>query len=161
LMGNAIEGRTSFLIACAANAMADNLDLEIEKLEKKIAAGVEIIFTQPVYDMRTVETLLNRIERWRVPVMLGVLPLRSYKHAEFLHNEIPGMTIPQEIREKLRLAGDRSGDVGIEMTVAFLNQAKSLVAGAYLMPPFKKYDIVPKILEGAGISRIPQTSLTL
>jgi len=151
LMGNTIEGRTSFLIACAVNAMADNLDHEIEKLERKIAAGAEIAFTQPIYDMRTLEQLLRRIDRWHLPVMLGILPLRSYKHADFLHNEIPGMVIPQAIRERLRSAGDRAGEVGIEMAIAFLNEAKSLVAGAYLMPPFTKYEVVPKILDGIGM----------
>ncbi len=151
LMGNTIEGRTSFLIACAVNAMADNLDHEIEKLERKIAAGAEIAFTQPIYDLRTLEQLLRRIDRWHLPVMLGILPLRSYKHADFLHNEIPGMVIPQAIRERLRSAGDRAGELGIEMAIAFLNEAKSLVAGAYLMPPFTKYEVVPKILEGIGM----------
>ncbi len=161
LMGNTIEGRTSFLIACAVNAMADNLDLEMEKLEKKISAGVDIIFTQPIYDLRTLEALLSRIDRWRIPVMLGILPLRSYKHADFLHNEIPGMAIPQDIREKLRSAGDHAADVGLDSTVSFLSQAKTLIAGAYLMPPFKKYEMVPKILDGAGISTNIQTSLKL
>ncbi len=134
--------------------MADNFDLEMEKLEKKIAAGVDILYTQPIYELRTLEALLNRTQSvggGRIPVMLGLLPLRSYKHAEFLHNEIPGMTIPHDIREKLRAAGEKAGDVGVEMTVKFLEKAKSMIAGAYLMPPFKKYDIVPKILEGVGM----------
>jgi homocysteine S-methyltransferase len=69
-----------------------------------------------------------------------------------LHNEIPGMAIPHEVREKLRAAGDRAGEAGIEMAIEFVSKAKSLIAGAYLMPPFKKYDIVPRILQGAGIS---------
>ncbi|HEY4611618.1 MAG TPA: bifunctional homocysteine S-methyltransferase/methylenetetrahydrofolate reductase [Bacteroidota bacterium] len=161
LMGNTIEGRTSFLIACAVNAMADNMEQELEKLEKKIAAGVEIIFTQPIYEMRTLETLLTHIERWRIPVMLGVLPLRSSKHAEFLHNEIPGMRIPHEVRERLRTAGEQAGEAGIDLATEFVSKAKSLVAGAYLMPPFKKYEIVPRILDGAGIATSPQTNLEL
>ncbi|HEX9829291.1 MAG TPA: bifunctional homocysteine S-methyltransferase/methylenetetrahydrofolate reductase [Bacteroidota bacterium] len=157
LMGNTIEGRTSFLIACAVNAMADNMDQEIEKLEKKISAGADIIFTQPMYDMRTLETLLDRIQRWKIPVMLGVLPLRGNKHAEFLHNEIPGMAIPNDVRQRLRSAGDKSGETGIDMAIEFISKAKSLVAGAYLMPPFKKYEIVARILDGAGISTRQQT----
>lgn len=147
LMGNAIDARTSFLIACAANPMADNMDREIAKMEKKVAAGVDIVFTQPIYELRTLEQFLKRIERWSVPVMVGVLPLRSYKHAEFLHNEIPGMVIPDAIRERLRHAGERAAEEGIEQAIGFLREAKSMVAGAYLMPPFKKYDIVPRILD--------------
>ncbi len=147
LMGNTIDQRTSFFIACAANAMADNMETELAKLEKKIAAGANIIFTQPMYDMHTLEQFLKRIQHWHIPVMLGLLPLRSYKHAEFLHNEIPGMTIPNTIREKLRHAGDKASTVGIEITTSFLSEAKSFVQGTYLMPPFKKYEIVPQILE--------------
>ncbi len=147
LMGNTIEQRTSFLVACAANPMADNMDREIAKMEKKADAGVDIIFTQPIYELRTLEQFLKRIERWKIPVMVGVLPLRGYKHAEFLHNEIPGMVIPDKIREQLRTAGEKAAAAGIENAKKFLREAKSLVAGAYLMPPFKKYDIVPQILE--------------
>ena len=147
LMGNTIESRTSFLVACAANPMADNMDQEISKMEKKMNAGVDIIFTQPIYELRTLEEFLKRIEKWKTPVMVGVLPLRSYKHAEFLHNEIPGMVIPEKLREKLRHSGERASEIGIEQSVSFLQKAKSLVAGVYLMPPFKKYDIVPQILD--------------
>lgn len=147
LMGNSIEQQTSFLVACAANPMADNMDREIAKMEKKAEAGVDIIFTQPIYELRTLEQFLKRIERWKLPVMMGILPLRGFKHAEFLHNEIPGMVIPDRIREQLRHAGDKAADTGIESAKKFLYEAKDLVAGAYLMPPFKKYDMIPRILE--------------
>jgi homocysteine S-methyltransferase len=100
-----------------------------------------------MYEMNTLEQFVKRIEQWKKPVMLGVLPLRSYRHAEFLHNEIPGMTIPDGIREKLRSAGDKASSVGVQLTKDFLHEARHLVAGAYLMPPFKKYDVVPQILE--------------
>ena len=79
--------------------------------------------------------------------MLGLLPLRSYRHAEFLHNEIPGMVIPESIREALRRAGDKAAGVGVQLTQEFLKEARHLVAGAYLMPPFKRYDVVPQVLE--------------
>ncbi len=147
LMGNTIEQRTSFLVACASNPMADNMDREIAKMEKKAEAGVDIVFTQPIYEIRTLEQFLKRIDRWNLPVMVGVLPLRGYKHAEFLHNEIPGMVIPDRIREQLRHAGDKAAAVGVENAKAFLREAKHMVAGAYMMPPFKKYDVVPQILE--------------
>ncbi|MCX6134790.1 MAG: bifunctional homocysteine S-methyltransferase/methylenetetrahydrofolate reductase [Ignavibacteriales bacterium] len=147
LMGNSIEQRTSFMIACAANPKADDMDREIRRLSKKIEAGVNIIFTQPMYEMRTLEQFIKQIEQWKTPVMLGVLPLRSHRHAEFLHNEIPGMIIPESTREKLRNAGDKAAAAGVELTKEFLLEARHLVAGAYLMPPFKKYEVVPQILE--------------
>ena len=147
LMGNSIEQKTSFLIACAANPRADDMEREVKRLAKKIEAGADIIFTQPIYEMRTLEQFVKSIEQWKTPIMLGVLPLRSYRHAEFLHNEIPGMTIPENIREKLRSAREKAATAGVQLTKEFLGEARHLVAGVYLMPPFKKYDIVPQILE--------------
>ncbi|HTP13668.1 MAG TPA: bifunctional homocysteine S-methyltransferase/methylenetetrahydrofolate reductase [Bacteroidota bacterium] len=151
LLGNSIEQRTSFLIACAANPVADNMDAELAKIEKKAEAGAHIIYTQPLYELRTLEQFLKRIEQYKLPIMLGLLPLRSYKHAEFLHNEIPGMVIPERILEQLRRAGEKAGSLGIEIATKFLDEAKSNVAGVYLMPPFKKYEMIPQILEGAGL----------
>ncbi|HTY38530.1 MAG TPA: bifunctional homocysteine S-methyltransferase/methylenetetrahydrofolate reductase [Bacteroidota bacterium] len=147
LMGNSIEMRTSFLIACAANPKAGDMDREIKRLSKKIEAGAHIIFTQPMYEMKTLEQFVRQTEQWKIPIMLGVLPLRSYRHAEFLHNEIPGMNIPENIREKLRGSRERASLLGVELTKEFLRDACHLVAGAYLMPPFKKYEVVPQVLE--------------
>ena len=152
LMGNAIGQATSFLIACAVNAKANDYDAEMTKLEKKIESGAEVVYTQPIYEMKTLEKLLRRIEQWKIPVMLGVLPLRGAKHAEFLHNEIPGMAIPENIREEFRHAGAKAQSLGIDIAVAFLREARSHVAGVYLMPPFKKYEIVPEILERADLT---------
>jgi len=148
LMGNTITQRTSFLIACAANPKADDMDREVFRLGKKVEAGAHIVFTQPIYEMKTLEEFMRRVEQWRIPVMLGLLPLRSYRHAEFLHNEIPGMVIPESIREALRRGGEKASAVGIQLAQDFLKEAKHLVAGAYLMPPFKRYDVVPQVLEG-------------
>ena len=147
LMGNSLGQRTSFMIACAANPKADDMDRELKRLAKKIEAGADIVFTQPMYEMRTLEQFVKRTEQWKKPVMLGVLPLRSYRHAEFLHNEIPGMRIPESIREHLRNAGDKASVAGVQLTKDFLREARHLVSGVYLMPPFKKYDVVPQILE--------------
>ncbi|MBI5464193.1 MAG: bifunctional homocysteine S-methyltransferase/methylenetetrahydrofolate reductase [Ignavibacteriales bacterium] len=151
LLGNSIEQSTSFFIACAVNASADNMELEIEKLRRKADAGAHLVYTQPIYEIKTLEALLEHTQKLNLPVMLGLLPLRGAKHAEFLHNEIPGMSIPSYIREQFRNAGEKASALGIEITVKFLDEAKALVAGAYLMPPFKKYEMVPQILEGAGI----------
>jgi methionine synthase I (cobalamin-dependent)/5,10-methylenetetrahydrofolate reductase len=147
LMGNSLEQKTLFLIACAANPLADNMDREIARLSLKIEAGADVIFTQPMYEMRTLEQLVKRVEQWRIPIMLGILPLRSYRHAEFLHNEIPGMVIPDTIRESLRSAGSKASSMGVQLTKEFLHNAKHLVAGVYLMPPFRKYEVVSQILE--------------
>ncbi|HEV8539490.1 MAG TPA: bifunctional homocysteine S-methyltransferase/methylenetetrahydrofolate reductase [Bacteroidota bacterium] len=146
IMGNSIGSPTSFYIACAANPSADNLDAEIDKMEKKVEAGANIFFTQPVFEMNTLETFLKRIDHLKTPIMLGIIPLRSYKHADFLHNEIPGMRIPEKFREMIRGAGADAGKVGVKLARDFIKEAKPCVAGVYMMPPFQKYHIIDELL---------------
>jgi methionine synthase / methylenetetrahydrofolate reductase(NADPH) len=146
-MGNTIGEPTHFLIACAVNPTAQNLDYEISRLEKKVEAGAQIVFTQPLYEIKTLELFIKKIQHLNIPVMLGILPLRSYKHAEFLHNEVPGIFIPDWVREKLFLARDDAGKIGVEISAQFLKEAKHLVQGAYLLPPFKKYHLAVEILQ--------------
>jgi homocysteine S-methyltransferase len=147
IMGNSIGSPTSFYTACAANPVAVDLDAEIAKLEKKVEAGVHIIFTQPLYEMKVLESFLKRIGYLKIPLMVGVLPLRSFKHADFLHNEVPGMRIPEKIREQIRTAGENAAKVGVKLSREFLKEAKSCVAGIYMMPPFQKYHVVDELLE--------------
>lgn len=146
IMGNTIGEPTSFYIAAAANPSADDLDAEVAKTEKKAEAGVNILFTQPLFEMKTLETFLKRIEHLHVPLMVGIIPLRSYKHAEFLHHEVPGMRIPEKIREQMHRAGQDAAKLGVKLSVEFLKEAKSSVAGVYMMPPFQKYQIIDELL---------------
>jgi homocysteine S-methyltransferase len=108
---------------------------------------VDILFTQPVYELKTLERLIRLIEPFRKPLMLGILPLRSSKHAEFLHNEVPGMRIPEEIREQMRQSGHEGPRVGAVIARNFVKEARQLVAGAYMMPPFRKYQVVEELME--------------
>ena len=102
--------------------------------------------TQPLYDEAQVEAMLVEANRrfgprgFPVPVLLGVLPLQSARHAEFLHNEVPGITIPAATRTALRDAGDRGAEVGLEMTLGLLERVGSRVAGTYVMPSFGRYE---------------------
>jgi homocysteine S-methyltransferase len=146
IMGNSIGSPTSFYIACAANPAADDLDAEVEKTERKAEAGANIFFTQPVFEMKTLGTFLKRIEHLKIPVMLGIIPLRSYKHADFLHNEVPGMRIPEKFRDRMRSAGKDAPLVGIQLSKDFIKEAKSAVAGMYMMPPFQKYYVIDELL---------------
>ena len=105
--------------------------------------------TQPVYDPKTVETFLGMIRHLHVPVLIGILPLYSHKNAEFLHNEVPGMTIPEDIRERMRKAG--SGEdaqaEGVRIAQEALIAVRDLVQGAYVMPPFNKVDLAVRVIE--------------
>ena len=147
LMGHTIGEPTSFLIACAANPKAFNMERETERLEMKAEAGAEIIFTQPLFELQALEEFIKRTGHLRLPLMLGILPLRSYRHADFLHNEVPGIVIPENIREKLRVAGKEAAKVGVQLSKEFLKEAKKLVQGVYIMPPFGKYDVVKELIE--------------
>lgn len=146
IMGNSLGAPTSFYIACAANPCADNLDVEVEKAERKAEAGANIFFTQPLFEMKTLETFLKRIEHLKIPLMLGIIPLRSHKHADFLHNEVPGMRIPESFREKMRGAGPEAAKVGVKLSMDFIKEAKPAVAGIYMMPPFQKYHIIDDLM---------------
>jgi len=144
--GSPIGQAASFTIACALDPTAADGATEWDRLERKLAAGAHLILTQPLYSLAQVEAMDAEARRrfgpggFPVPVLLGVLPLHSSRHAEFLHNEVPGITIPPESRAAMAAAGERGSEVGLEMSLAFLAQARSLVAGTYIMPSFGRYE---------------------
>jgi homocysteine S-methyltransferase len=152
LMGNPIGGKTQFCIACACNPAAYDLDREIRRLEEKAAQGAHVAFSQPIFDEQTLTRFLERARHIRIHFMLGVIPLRSARHADFLHHEVPGMYIPDWVRARIHAANAEGGveaatREGVALAVDFLRAAKSMVHGAYLMPPFKKYSMATEILQ--------------
>ena len=144
--GRSIGQRAGFTIACALDSTAADATTEWDRLERKLAAGAHLVMTQPLYSVGQVEAMLGEARRRfgpegiPVPVLLGVLPLVSSRHAEFLHNEVPGITIPDEAREAMRAAGERGSEVGIEMADALLSAMEGKVAGTYVMPSFGRYE---------------------
>jgi methionine synthase / methylenetetrahydrofolate reductase(NADPH) len=103
--------------------------------------------TQPVYELETLARFLKAVGPGRIPVLLGLLPLQSHRHAEFLHNEVPGIHVPDHIRAAMKDAGERGIDVGVEMCRELLLQARDLVEGAYLMPSFGRYEVVARVAQ--------------
>jgi len=140
---------TSFLLATGAEPGAHDRERELRRLEEKKAAGAELVMTQPVYDPRTLERFLDDAKPLGLPVMVGILPLASHRNAEFLHNEVPGMGIPAEYRERMAKVG--SGPAaraeGIRIAQEALAAVKHRVAGAYVMPPFNRVDSALTVLE--------------
>ena len=155
LMGNPVTGEhqraTHFMISCGCNPIADDLDLEVSRLEQKIKEGCEVLFTQPIFEIPVLEKFIDRLKGFRgnAKIMLGIMPLRSVRHAEFLHYEVPGMHVPQWIHDRLssKASVESQSEEGIEICVEFLKEARTLVDGAYLMPPFKKYNMAVEILQ--------------
>lgn len=118
---------------------------EAKRLEKKVASGCNFIVTQPVYDEKTAEEIHIATKDLKVPVIMGILPLLSYKHAVFLHDRVAGIAVPAQLRQKMEKAKDPVKE-GIEQSRQMLELGRSLFSGACIMPPFDRFDILPGIL---------------
>lgn len=149
MAGNPILPPTKLLIGVGADPGSVNFEREITRFQQKVEAGAEYVMTQPVYDIKTLEYFLNRVAKLniKIPVIIGIIPLRSYKNAEFLHNEVPGMQIPEAIRERMRLAGENGAMEGIKIAQESLKEAKQMVQGVYMMPPFNRVDLAVEVLQ--------------
>lgn len=150
LGGNSIGEPTTFVIGCAVNPTAETLDEELDRFQRKMDAGAEFAMTQPVYELETLAKFLDKLGKMgkkRVPILLGLLPLQSHRHAEFLHNEVPGIHVPDHAREAMRTAGEKGIAIGVEMCRKLLLEARDLVEGAYLMPSFGRYEVVARVAE--------------
>ncbi len=153
LLGNPIGAPTCFTIACAVNPVSEDLDREIERLERKAAEGAEVAFTQPVFDRTSLEEFLDRIDHIPIRIMLGISLLSGPRHAEFLHHEVPGMTIPEEIQRRLREAEDPAEE-GLSCVVELITGFDPMpekITGLYIMPPHGKERMVGRLLEETGI----------
>ncbi len=149
LVSNPIDQPTGLLLGCGANPAAINLDEEIRRFEYKVEAGAEFCMTQPVYDHRVFESFMRRTEHCHIPTLVGILPLRSFKNAEFLSNEVPGMEVPDAILQRLADAGspDDARRVGIDIAQEALLDSLSLAQGVYVMPPFNSAKAALQVLE--------------
>ncbi len=145
--GAAAEAPASFCIGAALNLNAEDMDAELRVLERKVKAGAHFLLTQPVYDAERVERLAQRLGGFPLPVLLGVLPLRTLRHAEFLDAAVPGITVPGEVYERLRRAPDVRAE-GIAISQELLRAARGRIGGAYFMPPFERYAVVQETMAG-------------
>jgi 5,10-methylenetetrahydrofolate reductase len=148
LAGNSVGDAPGFLIGAAFNPTAEDLDLEVAKLRRKVEAGAHAFWTQPVFEIGSLERALERIWDYEVCLLLGLMPLRSARQAEFLHHEVPGINIPKHVREKLAaLPPEDAPRYGVEVTQNLLSRAQSLVGGAYIMPPASAPDLAGDVME--------------
>lgn len=147
--GNALSQPTSFFIGAAANPMAPSLEGELKLMRRKVEAGADFIMTQAVYDVAACEKFLKKTSRLDVPVLVGIMPLHSHRHAEFLHNELPGVIVPDEVRQRMRRAGENSLAEGLALARELLDVATHLARGVYFMPSFGRYDAVAELVAAA------------
>jgi homocysteine S-methyltransferase len=142
---------TSFFVGCALNVNAPNLEEEIKNLHRKLRAGADYILTQPVFEAGVLSRFIQQYEqvhgRLKTPVIAGVLPLVSSRHAAFLNHEVPGIFIPEAIYQRMAEAGENATRTGIKIAIELIEQIRPLVQGVYLMPAFSRFDLTAEIIE--------------
>ncbi len=143
--GSSIGQEASFTVAVAADPTRPDLEEEADRLSRNIGNGGDLVMTQPVFDFQTWIDFLQIYERKYgpipVPVLLGVLPLQSTRHAEFLHNEVPGIRLTDAARARMRLAGNKGRVEGVKLAQELILQARESVHGIYIMPSFGRYEV--------------------
>ena len=144
--GASIGEPTSFCVGVALDPGAADPSREMERFLAKVEAGARWVQTQPLYDLEVLERFFAR-SRPPIPLLVGLMPLHSSRHAEFLHNEVPGITVPDGVRSRMREAGERGLRVGIEMAQELLRAVRAGHAGAYLMPSFGRFEVVAEVLD--------------
>ncbi|AMV71054.1 bifunctional homocysteine S-methyltransferase/methylenetetrahydrofolate reductase [Desulfuromonas carbonis] len=147
LLGSELGGHSQFLLGAAFNPNLPSIEGQLRRLEKKLAAGARFVQTQPVYSRTILERLLERTADFGVPVLVGILPLVSERNAEFLHNEVPGISLPEEVRKRMRgLSGAAGVAAGMAIAEELITAGEGRVAGWYLMPPFGKVELALGLL---------------
>ena len=149
LAGNLIGPALGIHVGCGADPSKPDMEKEVRRLEQKVEAGAEYVMTQPVYDPRTLERFCSMIRHLDVPLLVGILPLYSHRNAEFLHNEVPGMSIPDDIRERMRKAGsgEKAQAEGVAIAQEATVAAREMAHGVYVMPPFNKVDLAVRVID--------------
>lgn len=148
--GKKLGPPTMFLAGVGVNPGAVHLDYEVARFERKVEAGAEFAITQPVFDIRLLENFLKRVEHVRIPLLAGIWPLWSLRNAEFMHNEVPGASVPPEIMERMRRAQDespkRAREEGVAIARETLAAVKGMVQGVQISPPLGRCEVVLQVL---------------
>ena len=153
ISGREMGQKAGFTIAVACDPTRPDLSQEVDRFHQKVSGGAHFTMTQPIYDPQLWVNFLRIYEErygdFPVPVLIGVLPLQSHRHASFLHNEVPGITLSEEALERMRLAGANGRQEGVKMAQELLLELKTLehVQGVYLMPSFGRYELACQVLE--------------
>ncbi len=148
--GSDIGQPTTFFVGCALNLNPPDIAKEVKALRRKIEAGSDFILTQPIYDPQKVHGLLQHYQDeygpLEIPLLIGILPLASVRHAAFLNYEVPGIRIPPAIYQRMEQA-ENGAKTGIQIAIELIQQSKPWVQGVYLMPAFNRFDNVAEIIE--------------
>jgi len=144
--GKSIKTRTQFVTGCTFNPNAKNLDAQVARLERKIAAGAQYVMTQPVFDIALVEAMSERLKHLNIPILTGVWPLLNGRQAEFLHNEVPGIVIPGNVRQQMAgLEGLEGRKQGVGIAKEVCRAVLDHFPGVYLITPFLNYETTAEL----------------
>jgi homocysteine S-methyltransferase len=148
--GKSIKSTCDFVIGCTFNPNARNLDSQVNRLERKVAAGAQYAMTQPVFDVRLIEETKRRTAHLNIPIFMGVWPLLSGRQAEFLHNEVPGIVVPDPVRAQMAGAEGAEGRArGVQLAKEIAAAALQHYDGLYLITPFLQYETTVELAEFA------------
>jgi len=146
--GRPVKQPARFVVGTSFNPNVRNFDKAIERLKRKLEAGADYVMTQPVYDVRMMEAIANATEAFGVPVFIGMMPLVSARNALYLHNEVPGIQVPDYVLQRIVDAPEASAtEVGMEMMAGLLAEARQFFRGIYLMTPFLRYDLSVRLTQ--------------
>jgi homocysteine S-methyltransferase len=158
LGGNPFGEPTKFTIGVGVNPGHLDLDYELKRLDWKVKAGAEYAITQPVFDVAQLEHFLGRIEALHLPVVAGIWPLLSYRNAQFMNNEVPGVSVPEEVMERMRIASDKSKEHALHEGVAIaretLARVRDRVAGVQVSAPLGRVDLALQVFDGLVEKRV-------
>ncbi len=142
---------TSFFVGCALNLAPPDPERELHALRRKVRAGADFVLTQPVFDPAAALAFVERYQSaygpLRIPLLAGILPLVSERHADFLHNEVPGVHIPHALRRRIAAAGESATAEGLRICRELIAELRPAIQGIYLMPPFSRYDLAADLVE--------------
>jgi len=149
--GGQIGQPTSFFVGAALNLCPSKPEREMHVLRKKLDAGADFFLTQPVFDVSKARQFIkayeDQYERLDKPILVGVLPLVTDRHARFLHNEVPGIAIPETIQKRIEKAGDDPAAEGSRIALELIQELREDFQGIYFMPPFNRFDMVADIID--------------
>jgi len=158
LGGNPFGEATKFTIGVGVNPGHLDLDYELRRLDWKVKAGAEYAITQPVFDVNVLEKFLKRIENMRLPIVAGIWPLLSYRNAQFMNNEVPGVSVSDEVMERMRIASEKSKEhalhEGVTIARETLERVRGQVAGVQVSAPLGRVDLALQVFEGIVEKRV-------
>ncbi|HUP59916.1 MAG TPA: bifunctional homocysteine S-methyltransferase/methylenetetrahydrofolate reductase [Thermoanaerobaculia bacterium] len=152
LGGNSFGEPTRFTVGVGVNPGHLDLEYELDRLEWKVKAGAEYAITQPVFDADVLENFLERIRHMNLPIVAGIWPLLSYRNAQFMNNEVPGVSVTDEVMERMRVASEKGKEFGLREGVTIaretLERVRAKVAGVQVSAPLGRVDLALQVFEG-------------